>query len=289
MFSPISETDLILTPEGAVYHLGLQPTQLADSIIVVGDPQRVEKVSRHFDAIHHRIEKREFVTHTGEYKGQPLSVISSGIGTDNVEILMTELDALVNINLQTRQIKTERKRLKIVRVGTSGSISSKVPVGTLLASARAVGLDTLMQFYDYPQTAQQMTLSEEIRQHFGLGFNPYITHASELLLQKAGANFYQGFTLTAPGFYAPQGRKLRLPTRHSHYTEKLYQPLKSGDYFTNLEMETAGYYALASLLEHDMLSLNAIIADRQSGKMHSKPSQVVDNLILKALALISAS
>ena len=210
----ISDTDLILNPDGSVFHLGLLPDQLADTILAVGDPGRVEQVSRNFDTIEFRNQKREFITHTGTYGGKRISVISTGIGPDNVEIFFQEVDALVNIDLHRKEPNAVRRCLNIVRVGTSGAMQKEIEVGSLLISDQAVGLDNLMQFYNRPQSEPQVAVCRALQQHTGLSFVPYVTHGSDSLREKISRGIFTGHTATCPGFYAPQGRQLRIPIRY---------------------------------------------------------------------------
>lgn len=282
--TPFPASELIVNPDGSIYHLGLRPEQLADTVIVVGDPERVPMISRHFEHIEHRVHKREFVTHTGTYRGTRMSVISSGMGTDNVEILLTELDALVNIDLQRRLPKPESRSLRIVRVGTSGSIRSDIPLRSFVASAVGVGIDTLMCFYDYetPQEQGLRAAMQQLQQHLDLPFEPYAAAASPLLLERF-SGLTRGVTLTCPGFYAPQGRELRAPARVKDWVLRLQSFNYEGIRLTNLEMETAGYYAMAQLLGHHMISLNAILADRATGNFAENPKKVVEELIVYTL------
>ena len=273
----ISETDLILNRDGSVYHLNLLPKHISDTIITVGDPSRVYKVSQYFDEVEFEMNKREFITHAGTFNGKKITVISTGIGTDNVEIFLTEIDALVNIDLKTREPKARKKKLKIVRIGTSGALQEDVPLGSHLFSNYAVGLDNLMQFYDLPMDAFEKRIAEDIQSKCSLPFTPYVVKGSELLQKQIGTDMISGNTVTTPGFYAPQGRKVRAATRMSKLFEDLnYYHNKSSDFWlTNFEMETAGYYAMARLLGHEVLSVNAIIANR-----------VIDSLIKKVLERI---
>jgi uridine phosphorylase len=277
-------SELIVNSDGSIYHLGLRPEQLADTVIVVGDPERVPMISRYFEHVEYRLHKREFVTHTGTYRGTRMTVISSGMGTDNVEILMTELDALANIDLEKRVLKSSLRRLRIVRVGTSGSIHAGVPVGSLLASTVGVGIDTLMCFYDYdtPQEQGLKAAMQQLKQHLSLPFEPYAATASPKL-RELFSGLLQGVTLTCPGFYAPQGRELRAPARLKDWLQRLQSFEYEGLRLTNLEMETAGYYVMAHMLGHDMISLNAILADRINGIFAAKPQEVVEELIVYTL------
>ncbi|MEB2774020.1 nucleoside phosphorylase [Algoriphagus sp. D3-2-R+10] len=281
MSRQIPESELILNADGSIYHLHLKPENLASLVFTVGDPDRVPLVSRYFDQVDFKGSKREFVTHTGRIKGKRLTVMSTGMGTDNVEILMTELDSLVNVDLKTHTVKPTENNLDIIRLGTSGSMQPDLPVGSLLASEIAVGVDTLMQFY--PQLEGSQDWSQLVKDTLGLTFLPYQASASTELLQKLPSDFHRGVTLTAPGFYAPQGREIRLKPKMDNMIERLAE-LKLGSLkMTNFEMETAGYYAMGQLLNHRMLSLNAIVANRPSGEFDKEAEKTVDHMIRIAL------
>ncbi len=280
----ISETDLVLNPDGSVYHLNLLPRHISDIIITVGDPGRVYSVSRYFDEIEFEMNKREFITHVGKYKGKRITVISTGIGPDNVEIVLTELDALANIDLKTREPKSRKKKLKIIRIGTSGSLQEDIPVGSHLVSDYAVGLDNLLSFYDLPMDDVEAGLAHDIHRKTGLPFMPYVVRGSETLRdQIAGSDMIKGNTVTCPGFYAPQGRVLRLPIRFPNLLEDLNYFHKGDFWLTNFEMETSAYYAFGKLMGHEVLSANAIIANRMKTKFSKDPHKIVDNLIKKVL------
>ena len=279
----ISETDLILNPDGSVYHLNLLPKHIADTVIAVGDPSRVYMVSEHFDEVEFEMNKREFITHVGKYRGKKITVISTGIGTDNVEIFFTELDALVNIDLKTREPKPRRKKLKVIRIGTSGALQEDIPVGALLASDYAVGFDNLMTFYDFPMDDFEAGIAHDLQRKTGLPFLPYVVRGSETLRQQLSDGMLLGNTVTCPGFYAPQGRQLRLPIRYPRLLEDLNYFHKGDFWLTNFEMETASYYALARLLGHEAFSVNAIIANRIKNKFAKDPQKVVSGLIKKVL------
>lgn len=290
----IPSSELIINADNSIYHLNLQPNQLADTIITVGDPERVPFVSQFFDTIEIKIHKREFVTHTGTYKGKRISVISTGMGTDNVEVLMTELDALVNVDFETRKVKEQLTSLTIIRVGTSGSLQESIPVGTLLASQHAVGMDTLMQFYRLEQSQKEQEISKQLKENAKVDFNPYIVSADESLLhhftKEDSDNFIKmikGNTLTCPGFYAPQGREVRLKPKTDNYLDKIRNKI-DGFSLTNMEMETAGYYAMGRMLGHKMLSLNAILANRITHQFSENPQEEVNNLIDYTLKKISS-
>lgn len=283
MSNRIPESELILR-EGRIYHLNLRPDMIADKVIVVGDPERVPKVSAYFDKIDVQVSSREFVTHTGTIGGTPISVISSGMGTDNVEILMTELDALVNIDFETRQIRAEHRSLEIYRIGTSGCLQADIPLDAHLVSNAALGLDTLMNYYQLDVAEGNVTFVDQVRKDLGLTFTPYFVNASNL--SSKFSDFHQGVTLTAPGFYAPQGREVRLKPRIDGLVDRLAAMVSPAGRFTNLEMETAGYYAMGSLLGHQVVSLNALIANRARQEFSNDPESAIDGLIRKVLERI---
>ncbi len=282
----ISETDLILNPDGSVYHLNLLPKHISDTIIMVGDPSRVYMVSQFFDEVEFEMNKREFITHVGKFNGKRITVISTGIGTDNVEIVFTELDALVNIDLKTREPKSRKKKLKIIRVGTSGSLQEDVPLGTHLVTDYAVGLDNLMNFYDLLMDDFEAGVAHDLHRKTGLPFMPYVVRGSQSLREQIGFDMMQGNTVTCPGFYAPQGRVLRLPLRFPKLLEDFNYYHKGEFWLTNFEMETSGYYAMARLLGHDALSVNAIIANRVKSKFSKNPKKIIESLIKKVLERI---
>ncbi|GIL23669.1 MAG: phosphorylase [Bacteroidota bacterium] len=279
----ISETDLILNPDGSVYHLNLLPKNISDTVIAVGDPGRVYMVSQYFDEVEFEMNKREFITHVGKYNGKRITVISTGIGSDNVEIFFNELDALVNIDLKTREPKTRKRKLKVIRIGTSGALQEDIPVGTHLLSDYAVGLDNLMTFYDLPMDDFETGLAHDIQKKTGLPFMPYVVRGSETLRKQIENEMRIGNTVTCPGFYAPQGRELRLPIRFPQLLEDLNYYHKGDFWLTNFEMETSAYYAFGRLLGHEVLSANAIIANRIKNKFAKDPNKVVESLIKKVL------
>lgn len=282
----IPESELIINPDGSIYHLNLKPEHLASSIITVGDPERVTAVSRYFDEIEIQVSRREFVTHTGYYKGKRLSVISTGMGTDNIEIFMNELDALVNVDLHTRRPKQAHTSLQIVRVGTSGSMQPDIPAGSLLASVYGIGLDSLMQFYSGEYSEHEIAVGNAVQKALSLPYRPYCMKGSDLLLKKLGNGLFHGNTVTCPGFYAPQGRMVRIKPAIPDIIERLSQIEFPDLALTNFEMETAGYYAMGRLLGHEVLSLNAIVANRVTKDFAAEPGEIVDRLILHTLEAI---
>ena len=282
----ISETDLIINPDGSVYHLNLKPHHISDTIITVGDPNRVHRVSQYFDKIDFEMNKREFITHIGRYKGKQITVISSGMGTDNVEILMTELDALVNVDLRKRLPKEKLRKLNIIRIGTSGSIQEDIRIGSHVMSEYAIGMDPLMYYYDVEQTELESHVSQALQKTISLPHEPYCIKASNELINKFKDVTIAGNTVTCHGFYAPQGRSIRVPIKYPHLVDEFTRFHVDNFWLTNLEMETAGYYGMARLLGHDMISLNAIIANRIGNQFSKDPNHVVDSLIQKVLELV---
>ncbi|HMN89251.1 MAG TPA: nucleoside phosphorylase [Saprospiraceae bacterium] len=286
---PIPDSELVLNADGSIYHLGLQPAQIADTILTVGDPSRVARISKYFDAIEHQVSRREFVTHTGRLGALQLTVISTGIGTDNIDIVVNELDALANIDLNTRIPRTSPRALRIIRVGTSGAVWREAEVGTLVTSAYGVGLDNLMHFYHTEPDRQERMLAEQFTAFpaIPLPTPPYAFAANATLLEQMTLDL-QGITLTAPGFYAPQGRQLRGRTR---LTPELLAQLSDfqfdGRRITNFEMETAALYGMARLLGHQAVSCNVILANRLKGQFSGDPAKAVEQLIQRVLECIN--
>ncbi len=286
--SKIPESDLILNSDGSVYHLNLLPKHISETIITVGDPSRVYRVSQYFDDVEFEMHKREFITHVGTYKGKRVTVIGTGIGTDNIEIFFTELDALINIDLKTRELKSKRKKIKVIRIGTSGSLQEDVPLDSHLVTDYAIGFDNLMNFYNLEMDSFEESLGKDIQKKAKISFTPYVVRGSSMLRKQYAPDMAVGNTITAPGFYAPQGREIRLPLKYPKMLEDLSKyHIKSSEFrLTNFEMETAGYYAMARLLGHEVLSVNAIIANRAKSKFSKDPNKVIDGLIKKILERI---
>lgn len=278
----IKESELILNPDGSVYHLNLKPEHISDTIIFVGDQDRVEKITKHFDTIEFSTQKREFKTQTGTYKGKRLTVLSTGIGPDNIDIVLNELDALVNINLETREPKAQLTALNIVRVGTSGSLQADIPVDSFLMSSHALDLNGMLHFYQIDAISNPK-IEDQFIQFTNWDNNksrPIIINNSKTLEQKFESDtIYKGMTATAGGFYGPQGRVLRLPLQDAQLNAKMDTFNYDGYRVTNLEMETSVIYGLSKLLGHNALSLNAIIANRANGTFSKDPKKVVENLI----------
>lgn len=279
---PIPPSELILNKDGSIYHLNLKPENIADTIILVGDQDRVAKVAKHFDSISFETQKREFKTITGIFKEKELSIISTGIGPDNIDIVLNELDALANINLETRMIKFEHRKLSIVRIGTSGSLQKGIPVDSLVLSKYGLGMDSTLHAYDCEHILES-EIEDAFIKHTGWSKRkgrPYIIKGSAVLEKTLSSDkIFKGFTATANGFYGPQGRVLRLRLQDTMLNSKIdsfdFNDLK----ITNLEMETSAIYGLSKLLGHEALSMNAIIANRANGTFSENPNQTIENLI----------
>lgn len=283
----ISESDLIINEDRSIYHLNLRPEDIANTIITVGDQERVAEVSKHFDSIELRKGKREFITHTGYLNNKRITVISTGIGTDNIDIVFNELDALTNIDFETREIKQELTSLDIIRLGTSGSIRNDIPVGSILASSHGLGLDSLMNYYERDLSTEDHNLENKLIGYFSAtDIKPYLTSGSAELLDKLAFDIPKGITVTAPGFYAPQGRKVRAKNKFKGLIEKLSEFSYEGNRITNLEMETAGIYALANALGHQAISINAILAHRLKLEFAKNPEEIVEKMIVQILERI---
>ena len=285
----ISDADLIINPDGSIYHLNLLPEDVSDTVITVGDPERVGDVSKYFDSIALKKGRREFITHTGYLNGKRITVVSTGIGTDNIDIVLNELDALVNIDFATRTVKDTLTSLNIIRIGTSGAIQKDIPMGTILASSFGLGLDALMRYYTSEPRQKEAEILHSFNAHLSSTqhLQPYLTSADEGLLNTIGKDLLQGITVTAPGFYAPQGRRVRavgtlpnlIPLLNSFHHDSLR--------LTNLEMETAGIYALSRVLGHKALSINAILASRVDFQFSKDPAAIVDEAIKLVLGRLT--
>ncbi len=283
-------SELVLNEDGSVYHLHLHPEQLASTVLTVGDPDRVAMVSKYFDRIEHRVQKREFITHTGYIGERRLTAISTGIGTDNIDIVINELDALATIDLDKRRLLDHPRQLRFIRLGTSGGVQRDLAVGTVLLSSHGLGLDGLLNYYDIP--AEEKALLGEITRFLGkaLPLPPYLAAAQADLLAGLRREEPSGITLSTTGFYAPQGRELRL---RSHFGEAVLDRLaafrsSTGLRITNFEMETSALYGLANALGHGALSVNLILANRPAGTFHRDPYQAIDTMIRDMLERIVA-
>ncbi|MFM2363439.1 MAG: hypothetical protein RLZZ316_2341 [Bacteroidota bacterium] len=287
---PIAASELIINDRGAIYHLDVRPEEIAPTIITVGDPDRVREVSKHFDRFEHRSHHREFVTHTGYIGNKRISVVSTGIGTDNIDIILNELDALVNIDFETRLIKEQHTTLTIIRVGTSGSLQQDISVDELVVSSHGLGIDNLLNFYQSQQSDDEIQLLHSFTTHTQMHQSisqPYINRASTALLKHFTEGFKQGITVTCPGFYGPQGRVLRLGLKNPQLINRLTDFRFGPHRITNFEMETAGIYGLGKLLGHHCLSLSAIVANRISKEFSKKGQVTVEGLIQKTLQIVA--
>ncbi len=282
MINIIAETELILNPNGSVYHLQLLPENIAENIIIVGDQGRVETVSRFFDTIDFKVQNREFITHTGTFNGKRIMVISSGIGTDNIDILINELDAAVNIDLKTRMIKEERVSLNIVRIGTSGALQEDIPVDNFVVSTHGLGFDGLLNYYLDLPIINDNEVSEAFIKQTNWSKNlpyPYAVKGSETLIKKIGFDLIKGITATAPGFYGPQGRKLRLTPWVEDFNQQLTDFKYKENRITNFEMETSALYGLGALLGHQTCTVCSIIANRVAKKYSQNYHASIEELI----------
>src|SRR6201994_4657624 len=288
---PIAESELIINTRGAIYHLDLRPEELASTIITVGDPDRVAAVSKYFDKIEHISQHREFVSHTGTLGHKRLTVVSTGIGTDNIDIVLNELDALANIDFATRTVKPQLTQLTIIRMGTSGALQADIPVDSWVASTHGLGIDNLLNFYRHEENEEDKQLlhsfATQTQLHHRLA-QPYISSASASLLRHFTEGFHHGITVTCPGFYGPQGRVLRLGLSQPELIDRLTSFTYGPHRITNFEMETAGIYGLGKLLGHHCLSLNAMVANRISQTFSRDNNAVVEELIRKTLEIVSA-
>ena len=280
--NPIASSELILNDRGAVYHLDLRPDEIATTIITVGDPDRVKQVSKYFDRIEVSRQHREFITHTGWVGNKRLSVLSSGIGPDNIDIVLNELDALINIDLNTRLPKSTLQPLQIIRLGTSGSLQADIPVDSFVASTHGLGIDNLLHFYRLEQNEEEALLIQsfltqtQIQNQTGL---PYISSAAPGLLKHFVQGFHQGITVTCPGFYGPQGRVLRLGLQNPDLVNRLTSFQFGAHRISNFEMETAAIYGLGRLMGHHCLALNVIVANRVKQEFSKNAATQIDRLI----------
>lgn len=283
----IENSELVLTEQGQVYHLHLKPGDIADTIFLVGDPGRVKLMSSLFDSVELRVENREFVTHTGQYKGKRVSVLSTGIGTDNIDIVVNELDTLVNIDLEKRTVRDAPRSLDLIRLGTSGALHADIDPGNIIVSEISGGLDNLMYFYSGLDTYSETSIATAFAEHMQWNpenSKPYFIRASDKLLKKIGREkYFSGITLSAPGFYAPQGRSLRLDLQDPAYVEKI-SSFRYGDYrVNNFEMEGSALYGLAHQLGHHALTACIALANRSTGKFITNYQDFVQQLLSEVL------
>jgi uridine phosphorylase len=283
-------SELVLNPDGSIYHLKLFPGQVADTVIIVGDPGRVGIVSAFFDRIEFRISNREFVTHTGIYRGKRVTVISSGIGTDNIDIVMNELDALVNIDLEKRTARPDRRSLDLFRLGTTGGLQRDIPLNSIILSRYACGFDAVLNFYADRNRVADLQMEKAFRDHTGWDPclpDPYFVRSSDELFSLFPDGVHSGITISAPGFYGPQGRKIRLSPLDPHLNDRLETFRYEGMRILNYEMESSALFGLARLLGHRAVTLCTMIASRTSLEFTGDHRSGVDNLINFTLEHIS--
>ncbi len=284
--SQFPETELILTPEGRVYHINLLGEDIADDVIVVGDQGRVAQISSYFSKVDFKTEHREFITHTGWYNGKRITVLSTGIGTDNIDIVLNELDAAVNIDPKTRTLNSKLRSLNIIRLGTSGALQKDIPVNGLVVSTHGLGFDGLLNYYGNFKSINEDAISEAFMKHSDWDSNlpyPYCVKASDKLLSKFNEGFYRGITATAPGFYGPQGRQIRLKAAKPNLNEILTDFNFDNKKISNFEMETSALYGLGKLLGHECLTVCVIIANRVRKEFTSDYKKSVEVLIESCL------
>ena len=290
MQQPIGASELIINPRGAVYHLDLRPDEIADTIITVGDPERVAHVSKYFDCVEHKSAHREFITHTGYIGGKRISVMSTGIGPDNIDIALNEVDALVNIDFETRCIKETKKSVSVIRLGTCGSLQGEVGVDQLVAGTHGLGVDNLLHFYQPNNNDEELAILSAFEQHTNIQahhIKPYISSASAGLLKHFTEGYSHGITVTCPGFYGPQGRILRLPLKMPNLVDQMTSFRFGNHHIANFEMETSAIYGLCNLLGHQCLSINVIVANRVKKEFSKDGAKAVDHMIQKSLGIIA--
>lgn len=286
----IGASELIINDRGAIYHLNLRPEEIADTIITVGDPERVASVSKYFDRIEHKLAHREFITHTGYISQKRISVLSTGIGPDNIDIALNEIDALANINFDTRTINDQKKSVSIIRMGTCGSLQGEVGVNELVAGTHGLGIDNVLHFYTQENNEEEKAILDAFEKHTSIHadkIQPYIASASAGLLKHFTEGYSHGITVTCPGFYGPQGRILRLPLKMPNLVDQMTSFRYGQHRIANFEMETSAIYGLCNLLGHQCLSINVIIANRVKKEYSKDMGKAVDHMIQKSLGIIA--
>lgn len=290
IINQIEDTELIINEKGNIYHLDLAPGQLATTVITVGSPDRVKEVSKHFDIITHKAQHREFITHTGRLGKKEISVISTGIGSGNIDIVFNEMDALVNIDFRTRTIKDNKTALSVIRLGTCGTLQQDVAVDSMIVSSHGIGLDNLLLYYRATNNPDEAYILNEFLRHTNMGIqhiNPYITEAAIGLRRHFGPEYVHGITATCPGFYAPQGRSLRLAPTFPGLLDALATFTSMGNRILNFEMETAAIYGMGKLLGHKCLSVSAALANRATKSFSKDPDKAIDRMITHSLGIIA--
>jgi len=286
----IGASELIINDRGAIYHLNLRPEEIADTIITVGDPERVASVSKYFDRIEHKLSHREFITHTGTIGQKRISVVSTGIGPDNIDIALNEIDALANINFDTKTINDQKKSVSIIRMGTCGSLQGEVGVNELVAGTHGLGIDNVLHFYEKENNEEEKAILAAFDEHTKISahkIQPYIATASADLIKHFTEGYSHGITVTCPGFYGPQGRILRLPLKMPNLVDQMTSFQYGQHRIANFEMETSAIYGLCNLLGHQCLSINVIIANRVKKEYSKDMGKAVDHMIQKSLGIIA--
>ena len=286
----IGASELIINDRGAIYHLNVRPEEIADTIITVGDPERVASVSKYFDRVEHTLAHREFITHTGYIGQKRISVLSTGIGPDNIDIALNEIDALANINFDSRTINDQKKSVSIIRMGTCGSLQGEVGVNELVAGTHGLGIDNVLHFYTQENNEEEKAILAAFDEHTKISahkIQPYIATASAGLLKHFTEGYSHGITVTCPGFYGPQGRILRLPLKMPNLVDQMTSFKYNQHRIANFEMETSAIYGLCNLLGHQCLSINVIIANRVKKEYSKDMGKAVDHMIQKSLGIIA--
>ena len=288
--NPIPSSELIINADGSIFHLHIKPEQLAEKVILVGDPERVSIIATHFDNIECDIQSREFHTITGKYKGKRITVVSHGIGTDNIDIVLTELDALANVDFATRTVKDEIKQLTLVRIGTSGGLQHETPVGTYVAAEKSIGFDGVIYFYGNTDKVRDLEMEKELERQLEWkieGLRPYVVPADKSLIEQITKDdILRGVTIAANGFYGPQGRKIRLPLADPDLNSKIQKFEYKNQKITNFEMESSSLAGLAALMGHRAMTVCCIIAGRVEKNMNTSYKDSLSELIVKVLERI---
>lgn len=285
----IDESELILTKENKIYHLNIAREDIADTIITVGDPDRVKEISKYFDKIIFQTQHREFVTHTGYIGKKKLTVLSSGIGPDNIDIVMNELDAVANIDFNTREIKQQHTTLNIIRMGTCGSLQADIPIDSLVASTYGIGLDNVLHFYHFQNSYEEIDLCNAFKKHVELenkNIIPYVAQGSTTLLSHFQQGYHQGITVTCPGFYAPQGRVVRAGLQFPNLVNRLSTFQHHHHTISNFEMETSAIFGLGKIFNHHCMALNTVVANRVSKTFTKDGKKSIEKMIEKSLDII---
>jgi uridine phosphorylase len=278
----IADSELIINADGSIFHLHLKPEQIAGNIILVGDPDRVSMISGYFEKVEYKVQNREFITHTGMYNGKRISVIATGIGTDNIDIVVNELDALANIDLKSRTIKKDKKKLNLIRIGTCGGLQEDLPTGSFIMSEMSIGFDGMLNFYEGRDKVSDLDMEKEFVKYMSWNSKlatPYFVHSSEELLERLGNNMKKGLTISAPGFYGPQGRELRLNIQDRIINDKIRAFRYGNKRITNYEMESSALAGLSALLGHNAVTVCVIIANRYAKEFDTDYKFAMVNLV----------